>query len=93
VDQTGLTPLFVEGLIGGLIFVAIGLAIRSSFPNRSAIGIFVIVIGAIPALLCTVALAWDSAAKWTEARRTRRSVEQLTEERDIQGIRFSAARR
>ena len=46
------TPLFVNGLIVGLVLVVIGLFLRKGFPNRPALGIVVIVIGAIPALLC-----------------------------------------
>ena len=82
------TPLFVGGLIAGLIVMAIGFAIRANLPNRSTIGIIVVVIGLIPALAGGILLAMDAAAKWTEAKRSRRSTEKLAEDREIQGVRF-----
>jgi hypothetical protein len=82
------TPLFISGLLIGLVLVAIGLVVRSNFPKISSLGVFIIVVGAIPALLCGVVLVGEQYGDWRDKSRSLSSIEELTEDREIQGIRL-----
>jgi hypothetical protein len=83
-----LTPLFVNGLLIGLLVLGAGVAIRLSYPKRASIGTFIIVLGAIPVLVCLVALVGDPIADWLDKWQNRTTIEQLAKDREIQGIRW-----
>lgn len=82
------TPLFVGGLLVGLLLIGIGLTIRWSYPKAAALGVFIAIVGAIPALLGGFLLAADSLGKLRDKQRNQRWTEQLPEDREIQGVRL-----
>ena len=82
------TPLFVGGLLVGLLLIGIGLAIRWNAPKAAALGIFIAIVGAIPASLGGFLLLSDSLGKLRDKQRNQRWTEQLPEEREIQGVRL-----
>jgi hypothetical protein len=71
-------------LLVGLLLVAIGLSIRSKLPK---LGIFVSLLGAIPTLAGGIALVGE-AKDARNRNRDRTLVEQLGEDREIQGLRL-----
>jgi hypothetical protein len=81
------TPLFLGGLLVGLVLVAVGFAVRSSFPQRS-FGMFIIVIGAIPVLLCGVPLIMEPIGDMLDKTKRLASIEELPQDRVIQGMRL-----
>src|ERR1700689_46321 len=71
-----------------LALVAIGVLIRSIFPRESWIGTSIIVVGAIPAFLSGFVLISERIGDWVDKRKNRTSIEELLQDREIQGIRL-----
>jgi hypothetical protein len=82
------TPFFVRVTMVALALVAIGVLIRSIFPRVSWIGTSIIVVGAIPALLSGFVLISERVGDWVDKRKNRTSIEELMQDREIQGIRL-----
>jgi hypothetical protein len=82
------TPLFRAGLLVGLLLVALGVFIRSNYHKVAALGLFIVIAGAIPAVVFGFLLASDAIGKWRDNQRNRTRVERLPEDREIQGLRL-----
>ncbi len=82
------TPLYLGGLLLGLLLIGIGLAVRWNVPKAAPLGVFIAIVGAIPALLGGFLLLADSYGKLRDKQRNRTWTEQLPEDREIQGVRL-----
>ncbi|HEY3738255.1 MAG TPA: hypothetical protein VGL53_00350 [Bryobacteraceae bacterium] len=82
-----LTPLYWGGLLIGLVIIAIGLGLRSSFDKLRGYGILIALVGALPAAAGAFLLVMDASEK-VEAYWNRRVDQQLTADREIQGLRL-----